>query len=79
MFSGLVFEVAEDEEEEEDEEDGLGCESTGRRLNDGGNGWVGPVSEAMDFSICEAQRLPVEFCTKQRFCILKRLDRIKWQ
>jgi hypothetical protein len=86
-FSGLALEEEEEEEEEDEEEGGLGlgldssmgCDSTGRRLNDGGNGWVGLESEAMDFSICEAQRLPVEFCTKRRFFILKRLDSRKWQ
>ena len=57
MSSGLVL-----EEEEEDGGLGLsldsstGCDSTGRRLNDGGNEWVGLENEAMDFSICEAQR-----------------------
>jgi hypothetical protein len=54
VFSGLVLE----------EDGGLGlsldsstgCDSTCRRLKDGGNECVGLESEAMDFSICDAQR-----------------------
>lgn len=61
--------MEEEEEEMEGEGEGslglgpgIGCDSAGvafavgRPLNDGGNGWMVLETEAMDFSVCGAER-----------------------